>query len=125
MFCSSQGDAVSKFLIPYTRRIADAPLDAVPQINWGNVVLTDTYKGLCREVSKGRSEKAILLGCPLLLQLWFHERSTIGQPVISLQPYEDLPEGHDPADRFTMGSLWCLRTVISYLSLHFDCSIHI
>jgi hypothetical protein len=69
IFCSSQGDAVSKFLIPYARRITDTPLEAVPQISWGNAVLADTYRGLCTEVLKGRSEKAILLGCPLLLQL--------------------------------------------------------
>jgi hypothetical protein len=57
LFCSSQGYAVSKFLIPYARRIADALLDAVPQISWGNAVLADTYKRLCMGVSKGRSEK--------------------------------------------------------------------
>jgi hypothetical protein len=45
--------------------------------------------------------------------------------------YEPLPQGHDPRDHFTMGSLWCLRTVISYLSLSIVfpfslvCSIHI
>jgi hypothetical protein len=30
MFCSSQGDAVSKFLIPYARRITNTPFDAGP-----------------------------------------------------------------------------------------------
>jgi hypothetical protein len=29
LFCSSQGDMVSKFLIPYARRIVDAPMDIV------------------------------------------------------------------------------------------------
>jgi hypothetical protein len=30
LFCSSQGDVVARYLIPHARRIADAPLDAVP-----------------------------------------------------------------------------------------------
>jgi hypothetical protein len=47
LFCSSQGDVVSRYLIPHARRIADTPLDAVPQISWGNVVLVCTYRGLC------------------------------------------------------------------------------
>jgi hypothetical protein len=33
LFCSSQGDAVARYLIPHARRIADATLDAVPQIS--------------------------------------------------------------------------------------------
>jgi hypothetical protein len=65
----------------------------------------------------------ILLGCPLLLQLWCHERFVIGQPVVPLYAYESLPEGHDPRDRFTIGSLWCLWKVISYLSLSICLSI--
>jgi hypothetical protein len=65
----------------------------------------------------------ILLGCPLLLQLWCHERFAIGQLVVALYAYEPLPEGHDPHNRFTMGSLWCLRKVISYLSLSIFFSI--
>jgi hypothetical protein len=111
--CSSQGDAVARYLTPHARRIADAPMDVVPQISWGNTVLACTNRGLCSGVLKGHSKQAILLGCPLL-QLWYHERFTIGRPVVSLHSYEALPEGHDPSDRFTMGSLWCLRTVISY-----------
>jgi hypothetical protein len=66
-FCSSQGDAVMRYLIPHARRIADAPLDVVPQISWGNSVLASAYRGLCSGVSKGRAAKPILLGCPLLL----------------------------------------------------------
>ncbi|KAM0876720.1 hypothetical protein ACQ4PT_035983 [Festuca glaucescens] len=34
MFCESAGDSVSKFLIPYARMIADADVDAMPQISW-------------------------------------------------------------------------------------------
>jgi hypothetical protein len=33
-----------RYLIPHARRIADAPLDAMPQISWGNAVLADTYR---------------------------------------------------------------------------------
>jgi hypothetical protein len=65
----------------------------------------------------------ILLGCPPLLQLWCHERFAIGRPVVPLYAYEPLPEGHDPRDRFTMGSLWCLRKILSYLSLSICLSI--
>jgi hypothetical protein len=54
------------------------PLDAVPQISWGTSVLASTYRGLCSGVSKGRAAELILLGCPLLLQLWCHERFAIG-----------------------------------------------
>ena len=69
LFCSSQGDAVARYLIPHARRIADAPLDDVSQISWGNSVLASAYRGLCSGVLKGRSAEPILLGCPLLLQL--------------------------------------------------------
>jgi hypothetical protein len=47
LFYSSQGDVVERYLIPHTRRVADAPLDDVPQISWGNSVLAGTYRGLC------------------------------------------------------------------------------
>jgi hypothetical protein len=30
LFCSSQGDAVARYLAPHARRIADAPLEVVP-----------------------------------------------------------------------------------------------
>jgi hypothetical protein len=69
LFCCSQGDAVARYLIPNARRITDAPLDAMPQIHWGNSVLASAYRGLCLGVSKGRAVEPILLGCPLLLQL--------------------------------------------------------
>jgi hypothetical protein len=72
LFCGSQGEAVARYLISHARRIADTPLDAVPQISWGNSVLAGAYRGLCSRVSKGRATGPILLGCPLLLQLWCH-----------------------------------------------------
>jgi hypothetical protein len=46
MFCKSQGDADSKFVIPYARMITDTPLEAVPQISWGNTILSTTYRGV-------------------------------------------------------------------------------
>jgi hypothetical protein len=52
LFCSSQGDAVARYLIPHARRITDAPLDVVPQISWGNFVLAGAYRRLCSGVSK-------------------------------------------------------------------------
>jgi hypothetical protein len=122
LFCSSQGDAVVRYLIPHARRIASTPLHVVPQINWGNSVLADAYRGICSGVLKGRSAEQILLGCPLL-QLWCHERFAIGQPIVPLYAYEPLTKGHDQCDRFTMGSLWCRRTVISYISLSIYLSI--
>jgi hypothetical protein len=92
-------------------------LDAVPQISWGNSVLARAYWRLCSGVSKGRATELILL------QLWCHERFAIGRPIVPLYAHEPLPEGHDPRDCFTMGSLWCLRKVISYLSLSICLSI--
>jgi hypothetical protein len=47
MFCGSQGDAVSRFLIPHTWRIADITVEEMPQINWGTAVSVATYRGLC------------------------------------------------------------------------------
>jgi hypothetical protein len=110
-----------RYLITHALKIVDAPSDVVLQISWGNSVLASAYRGLCS--LKGRSAEPILLGCPLLLQLWCHERFVIGRPVVPLYSYELLPEGHDPRDRFTMGSLWCLRKVISYLFLSICLSI--
>jgi hypothetical protein len=43
---------VHRFPIPHAREIADAPLDAVPQVSWGDAVLAVTYSGLCVGVSK-------------------------------------------------------------------------
>jgi hypothetical protein len=61
------------------------------------------------------SRKAILLGCPLLLQMWIHERFKIGRPRTDLSEYEQAVDGTDPADLPTMGSLWCLRKVMTSL----------
>jgi hypothetical protein len=33
IFCGSQGDAVLRFLIPHVRRITDATMEEMPQIN--------------------------------------------------------------------------------------------
>jgi hypothetical protein len=37
MLSGSQGNAVSRFLIPHTWRIVDATVEEMPQINWGAV----------------------------------------------------------------------------------------
>jgi hypothetical protein len=47
LFYESAGDSVSRCLIPWAQRIADAPLKQMPQISWGSAVLAATYRGLC------------------------------------------------------------------------------
>jgi hypothetical protein len=102
-------------MIPYAQRIADAPLEQMPQISWGSAVLVATYRGMCSAVIKPTSRKAILLGCPLLLQMWIHEQFDIGRPRTDLSEYEATTEGTDPADLPTMGSLWCPQKVMTSL----------
>ena len=63
-------------------------------------------------MAKRRKREGILLGCPLLLQMWCHERFSVGRPKVDLSEYDPPQEGHDPANLPTMGSLWCLRKVI-------------
>jgi hypothetical protein len=67
LFCESAGDSVSRCMIPWAQRIADAPLEQMPQISWGSAVLAATYRGLCSAVTRPMSREAILLGFPLLL----------------------------------------------------------
>jgi hypothetical protein len=115
LFCESAGDSVPRCMIPWTQRIADAPLEQMPQISWGSAVLAATYRGLCSAVTRSASREAILLTCPLLLHMWIHERFDIGRPRTDLSEYEVAADGTDPADLPTMGSLWCLRKVMTSL----------
>jgi hypothetical protein len=92
-------------MIPWAQRIADAPLEQMPQISWVSVVLAATYRGLCSAVTRPTSTEAILVRCPLLLQMWIHERFDIGRPRTDLSEYEPAADGTDPADLPTMGSL--------------------
>jgi hypothetical protein len=78
LFCESAGDSVLRCIIPWAQRITDAPLEQMPQISWGSAVLAATYRGLCSAVTRPTSREAILLGCPLLPQIWIHERFDIG-----------------------------------------------
>jgi hypothetical protein len=87
----------------------------MPQISWGSAVLAITYRGLCLAVTRLASRDAILLGCPLLLQMWIHERFDIGRPRMDLSEYEQATDGTDPVDLPTMGSLWCLRKAMTFL----------
>jgi hypothetical protein len=66
------------------------------------------------------SREAILLGCPLLLQMWIHKRFDIGRPRMDLSEYEPRVDDTDQADLPTMGSLWCLQKVMTllYVILH-------
>jgi hypothetical protein len=66
-------------------------------------------------VTRPASREAILLGCPLLLQMWIHKRFDIGRPRADLSEYKPLADGTDPSDLPTMGSLWCLRKVLTSL----------
>jgi hypothetical protein len=68
-FYESARDSVSRCMIPWAQKIADAPLEQMPQISWGSVVLAATYRGLCSAVTRPASREAILLGCPPLLQM--------------------------------------------------------
>jgi hypothetical protein len=113
LFCESAGDSVSRCMILWAQRIADAPLEQMPLINWGSAILAATYRGLCSAVTRQTSREAILLGCPLLLQMWIHERLDMGRPRTDLSEYEAAADGTDPADLPTMGSLWCLRKVMT------------
>jgi hypothetical protein len=119
LFCELAGDLVSRYLLPWAQKIADAPLDQMPQISWGSAVPTATYRGLCLAVSRPMSKEGILLGCPFLLQMWIHERFDIGRPKADLSEYQTPPEDADPADLPTMGSLWCLRKVMTSLIIFF------
>jgi hypothetical protein len=65
-------------------------------------------------VTRLASRELILLGCPLLLQMWIYERFDIGRSRADLSEYELLDVGTDPAD-LTMGSLWCFRKVMTSL----------
>jgi hypothetical protein len=45
--------------------------------------------------------------------MWIHVRFDIGQPRTDLSEYEPAADGTDPADLPTMGSLCCLRKVMT------------
>jgi hypothetical protein len=79
-----QGDVVLRFLIPHARRIADATMEEMPQINWGTAVLVPAYRCLCTGCTMTGTQ-SILLRCPLLLHLWSYERlpirSAIDRPI--------------------------------------------
>jgi hypothetical protein len=98
LFRESAGDSVSRYMLPWAQRIADSPVEEMPQISWRSAVLTATYRGLCSAVSRPASKEGILLGCPLLLQMWIHEWFDIGRPKADLSEYLPVPEGTDPAD---------------------------
>jgi hypothetical protein len=71
-------------------------------------------------VTRPTNREAILLGFPLLLQMWIHERFDIGRPRTDLSEYKAAADGTDPADLPTMGSVWCLRKAMTslYVILH-------
>jgi hypothetical protein len=66
-------------------------------------------------MTRPTSREVILMGCPLLIQMWIHEWFDIGHPRTDLSEYEPAADGTDPADLPTMVSLWCLRKVMTSL----------
>jgi hypothetical protein len=90
--------------------ITDTTVEEMPQINWGVAVLAVMYIGLCVRCTKTGAQ-SILLGCPLLLHMWSYEWLPVGWPSVYRSPYWTLGEGHDPANRPTMRSMWCHRQV--------------
>jgi hypothetical protein len=47
--------------------------------------------------------------------MWIHEQFDIDRPKVDLSEYEPLADGTDPMDLPTIGSLWCLRKVMTSL----------
>ncbi|WVZ88202.1 hypothetical protein U9M48_034747 [Paspalum notatum var. saurae] len=88
---------------PFARYVADGPPEAIPRFQDGAA----TYRGLCTSCLKSSGAELIFGGCPLLLQLWAHERFQIGRPAVVHSPYEAYIV--DDVDGPTMGSLWCDR----------------
>jgi hypothetical protein len=82
-------DAVPRFLIPHARRIAEATVEDMPQINWGAAILAVTYRGMCTGCTKTGTQ-SILLGCPLMLHLRSYERLPVGRPSVDWSPYRAL-----------------------------------
>ena len=74
LFCNSASNFVPMHYLHFARHVVDAPLEAIPQFSWGSAVLAATYRGLCTTCSKTGGVEPIFGGCPLLLQLWAHER---------------------------------------------------
>jgi hypothetical protein len=87
------------------RAIADAEPGQVPGWSWGSAILAATYRDLCQACFK-TERTAIITGCPLLLQLWSHERFVIARPLISEEPYPPEIYGLWHEDSLMMGSLW-------------------
>ena len=109
LFCSTSGNVVPKHYLAYARHVADAPMEEVARFSWGSTVLAATYRGLCMTCMKSSAAEPMFVGCPLLLQLWAHERFQIGRPLIDPEPYTNFP--HDDIDGPTMGAFWCNRRV--------------
>ena len=104
LFCNSTGAFVDKVLIHYAREIADAAPGQVPGWSWGSAVLAATYRGLCQACFK-TEENVVIIGCPLLLQLWSYERFAIARPVINVHPYLEGINGMWDEDKPTIGFL--------------------
>jgi hypothetical protein len=100
---------------PWAQRIANAPLEQMPQISWGERCSENYLQGAVFSSDEADEYGGDPLGCPLLLQTWIHERFDIGRPRTDLSEYEPPADGTDPADLPTMGSLWCLWKAMTSL----------
>ena len=83
-------------------------------------VIDSSHRGLCK-ASVQNKHNTILIGCPILLQLWSYERIAIGRPIIDHSPYEPDMYGDTEDDRPTMGTLWYARRVRKWLLLILFC----
>jgi hypothetical protein len=110
MFCGSQGDTVSRFLTPHAQRDHRRHRGGDAQKTQECCCFGRHVHGPVRWVHQYRHQ-SILLGCPLMLHLCSYERLPVGRPSVDRSLYRALEEGHDPADRPTMGSMWCHRKV--------------
>lgn len=120
MLTEGHGDTINSRFIPIAREIADArrPEDIRPR-SFGSAVLAATYRGMCN-VCKQNADSSLLVGCPLLLQLWSWERFPVGRPDVDVDhPWEISSFSTHPFDKPTVGTVWTRREVYFHLPLYF------
>ena len=120
MFTETSGDSITARFINIAVEIANArrPED-IRERSYGSAVLAATYRGMCSACVKNQ-KNSVLVGCPLLLQLWSWERFPIGRPGVDVttawKPAESLARG---IEKPTVGSMWTRREVSSRFTCHF------
>lgn len=122
MFTESAGDSISSRFITIAFEIADArhPQD-IRQRSFGSAVLAATYRGMCSACVRNTAN-TMLLGCPLLLQLWSWERFPIGRPYVDVATPWDADESHAMGiENPTVGTVWTRREVCFRSIYHVTC----